>query len=597
MRSPSATIPHRLGGSLSVGALGLACWAFAVSHAHFSSMGALGLITVLTWPYYVGLILIAVTFSFELLRTELRPRRLTILLMMLVVVLFATSSAIAPTPSLSDSYLHSGFISYILQHGHVLDNFDARFSWPGTFAFGALLVNFVGQSSAWDFLRWFPLVIELLYLAPLLAIARWSGVSRRAGYLGVAFFYTGNWIYQDYFSPQGLNFLFFLVVVALALALWKPLDSPQSRVAGLARRWRAARKTITLRRIEGLDSDSRWDRSTTAAGVALICILVAAAAISHQLTPYAMILALATLLIGRRLARPEILVFAVIATVCWLSVGATNYWIGHLSNIFGSFGNLNSTIGQNVGNRVTGNSTHIIIVDTRIGLTAVLFILAGVGVLRRATDDRAIELLAGVPFALLVVQSYGGEGLLRAALFSLPFTGLLAASAFLPRSTGTIAPWLRTPPLRILGPAAVKVAIALTLCLSAVAMTLVRGGNDAYESYSLGELAAVNYVYDHIHPRDSIGMVAPYLPIFQSDVGRVSYVIASTDGSSIKYDISTMLSARPNYVILSQSQNAWGQIVQGYPAGWQTQVSTALLKNFYKTVARWNTAVVYFAEP
>ena len=587
----------RLGGSLSVGIFGIISWLTAVTNANFGAMGALGLITVLRWPYYLGLVLVVVAFSYELLRNVLRPWRLTVLIAMLVLILFGTSSIVAPTPSLSDSYLHAGFIQYILQHGHVLSNFDARFSWPGSFALGALLVTFVGQTTAWDFLRWFPLVIELLYLAPLLAIARWSGVSRRAGFLGIAFFYTGNWIYQDYFSPQGLNFLFFLVLVATALSLWRPvMRVAGGRVAGLSNRWRITLQTASHRRLEGLDSIPRWDRSLTMTGIGLIAILIAASAISHQLTPYAMILALTMLLIGRRLGRPEILVFAVVATVLWLSLGATNYWIGHLSNIFGSFGNVGSTIGQNVSNRVTGNSSHIIVVDARIGLTAIIFLLAGIGVLRRATDDRAIELLAGAPFVLLFVQSYGGEGLLRAALFSLPFTGLLAASAFLPRTSGTIVPWIHHLPAFAMRPGVIRWTVAVTLSVCAVAMTMVRGGNDAYESYSTGELAAVNYVYAHVHNNGTIGMLAPYLPIFQNDVGNVSYFIASAAGSTIKYDITQLLSARPDYVILSQSQNAWGQIVQGYPAGWESQIKTALLKNFYKVVASWPTAAVYLAE-
>ena len=83
-----------------------------------------------------------------------------------------------------------------------------------------------GQGPVIFLLRWFPLAIELAYLAPMLAIARASGVSRRAGWLGVALFFGTDWIYQDYFSPQAVNFLFYLSVVAVVLTCWRP--SPRS---------------------------------------------------------------------------------------------------------------------------------------------------------------------------------------------------------------------------------------------------------------------------------------------------------------------------------------------------------------------------------
>ena len=104
----------------------------------------------------------------------------------------------------------------------MLENYDARFSWPGTFSLGAVLAGFTGVNTV-DFLRWAPLVFELLYLPPLLVIARCSGVGVRAGWLGVALFYATNWIDQDYFSPQALNYLLYLVVLATVLACWQPV--------------------------------------------------------------------------------------------------------------------------------------------------------------------------------------------------------------------------------------------------------------------------------------------------------------------------------------------------------------------------------------
>ena len=98
-----------------------------------------------------------------------------------------------------------------------------------------------GLPGAVGFLRWAPLVFELLYLPPVLVIARFSGAGVRAGWLGVLLFYATNWIDQDYFSPQALNYLFYLVILATVLACWQP-----SRIEAGARCGGAVRDRLTV---------------------------------------------------------------------------------------------------------------------------------------------------------------------------------------------------------------------------------------------------------------------------------------------------------------------------------------------------------------
>ena len=220
---PSSRQRSGVGLGTSLGLAGLVLWMVTVLQANFLRMGPYGLVSVLGWTYFVGLFLVVVGFAAELLRTPLKSNRLIFLIIVLVVFLYGTGPAIEPVATLSDSWLIAGFVQYVVQHGHLLNSFDARFSWPGGLTLSAVLVAFAGQANAYGFLRWFPLVIELAYLAPLLVIARVSGVSKRAGWLGVALYYATNWIFQDYFSPQALNFLFFLVVIAAVLACWQPI--------------------------------------------------------------------------------------------------------------------------------------------------------------------------------------------------------------------------------------------------------------------------------------------------------------------------------------------------------------------------------------
>ena len=130
------------------------------------------------------------------------------------------------------------------------------------------------------------------------------------------------------------------------------------------------------------------------------------------------------------------LAIAFLLAVGWLSLGASNYWLGHLSQIFGGIFQFGSTATANVSSRVVGSASHRLIVDVRILLTLGLFFLAGIGALRRAASSRTLELLTVVPFFVLAGQSYGGEGLLRVAFLVGPFASLLAAAAILPSRIG-----------------------------------------------------------------------------------------------------------------------------------------------------------------
>jgi hypothetical protein len=584
----------RLG--LPLGAAGVLLWILAIHSAHFSHMGSDGLISVLGWPYFLGLAFVIAGFVLELIRRNPSSWRLLALVVVFVLFLYGTAPAIEPVAELTDSWIHAGFIQYILLHGHPLEGYDARFSWPGAFSMGAVLVKFAGQANALGFIRWFPMVIEFLYLAPLFVIVRYSGVGRRAGWLAIVFYFTANWIFQDYFSPQALNYLFYLVVVAGAFACWRPARVALSSVipGTLRDRITQSRHIMTRDRLLGREAETNWTRVQNL-GLFLICALIfLAIAMSHQLTPYALFVALLGLLITRRLGRPELVLLLIVLAAGWLSLGASNYWIGHLNDIFGSIGQFSNKLQSNVTSRVVGGQTHVYIVELRILITGGFLFMAGIGFLRRAADSRALEVLVGAPFILLGVQDYGGEGLLRVVLFALPFTSLLAASAFLPNASGEIRSLM--PPIakgryeRIFH-RALPFIIALAILVSALATTIVRGGNDAYVSFSQGELSAVNYIYDHVKTGDVYGVANYFLPVGQARLGEITEFISTSPANFRKID-RQFLKARPQYIIFSQSQENYGVDVIGYPPGWQRSLEHTLLGKGYKLVAQWATASV-----
>ncbi len=182
-------------------------------------------------------------------------------------------------------------------------------------------------------------------------------------------------------------------------------------------------------------------------------------------------------------------------------------------------------------------------------------------------------------------------------LFGLPFTSLLAASAFLPSSSGEIkslVPQISKGRYEQIFHRALPFIIAAAILVSALATTIVRGGNDSYVSFSQGELAAVNYMYDHIQPGQVFGGANYFLPVGQARLGVVNEFVATELSTPLNFrKISNrLLQAGPQYVIFSQSQENYGVEVAGYPPGWQRSLEHTLLAKGYKVVARWATASV-----
>jgi hypothetical protein len=571
----------RLGVVVTVGCalVAVALWVVTVHRADFAAMGTIGLVSILGPAYFLGLALVCVALAIELVRTHPHEGRLLGITVVLIVYLFGTACAVEPVAALTSSWGHAGFVQYVLLHGHALNGYSAEFSWPGAFSMFSLIGAFMGKADVLLLLRWFPLAIELLYLPAVLAIARASGVSRRVGWLGIALFYGTDWIYQDYFSPQAINYLFYLVVVATVLACWRPAAALVSRGhPALRGRWARTREALRSRRLLGRDATTRWPASTVIGTFLVLCLLFVASAMSHQLTPYAIVLALVACLATRRLGRPELVAIAFLLAVGWLSLGASNYWLGHLAQIFGGIFNFGSTAATNVTGRVVGSESHRLIVDARILLTAGLFVLAALGAARRATASRTLEVLAVAPFFVLVGQSYGGEGLLRVALLSGPFAALLAASAILPAREGPIRPWL--PQIRFghHGRALVGVIVAVVLVASTAVMVTVRGGNDYYETFAPGELAAVNYIYALARPNVTVGLVAPYEPIGQWRVGDITVRGVAAGGSipTQAHILTSLILACPAWIILGQAQQHWGEVLAGYPANWEAKLIVSL---------------------
>ena len=541
-------------------------WLSSLGHVDLRDLTDIGLISALPPSFFLAIAVLTAGFFLEIARREgARPAVLWAHLGLAVVFLQGVVSVVEGAPRFPTSWIHAGFTDQIADHHTTLPMLDARFSWPGFFSVAALVETVAGLDSALWFVRWAPVVFGLVTLLPAAVIVRTALVDDRARWTALWIFCVGNWVGQDYFAPQALNFLLYLVVLAILLQFFRPsvprpvpffsrVPSREAPVAPLPPRARVAL-------------------------VAVIVAVFAASTVSHQLTPFALAAAAAALVVSRRCELTWLPVLFVVGAIAWVSFGAEAYWVGHLSDVTGGVGKLSGSLQSGVGQRIGGSSGHVFVLRLRMAATVLLYAVAAVGAVRSWRQTGGVPwphlLLMLAPFTLVGVQSYGGEILLRVYLFSLPFLALLVALAFCPGSPGVPGGEPRSP-----GRKPIVAAGALSLAI-AVAFLAIRYGNERFESFTDNEVAAVEWVYENAPAGARVVAVNPSLPWKHRDITKFSYIsqvqVPHLDEAAELLDYMTAKPRADGLLILTRSQVAHGELVQGLPPGWDENVTRLLL--------------------
>nr|WP_203644839.1 lipopolysaccharide biosynthesis protein [Streptomyces sp. SID14478] len=549
---------------LLVAALGL-YWGpvLGMGDTDLDAMGGLGLISVLPPLTLLGAALLIGVFA-SLLWLE-RPHRRLLLLTLLatVVCLHALPAVIESEPRFATAWQHLGFLDYIDRTGTAVPDLDARWSWPGFFALAAFVAKACGVSDLTEVIRWWPLAVQLLYLAPMFLLLRSVRASWRAKWTGLWIFVLSGWVGQDYFSPQGFTYLLYLVFVAILL-VW----------------FRAPRVLWTKRRPGELEVEPT-DRRQRAVLLVVLIALFAATVPAHQLTPFVMLGVLAVLvLVGRCELRGLPLLFGVVVVV-WLGFLAEPYWSGHFNDLFGGVGGVGGNVTSSVSGRIQGgSSTHKLVLYTRVLLAGAVMAFACYGWWRRREwkyRERSLVVLTFVPFLGFGMQSYGGEMALRVFMFALPGAALLAGLALFPR-TGVTAKERDRDRVSLAPLAALMAGLVLM-----GGFLVARWGNEPFERILPGEVAAMDYVYAHDDPTvrllwmsdDTVNNVTPSLPWGARDMEKVQYVptLAPVDPVLVGGLVKSLKDAGPDsYLMINKSQVTYLQLDVGYAKSWPTRL-------------------------
>ncbi|MDR0341918.1 MAG: hypothetical protein LBI49_02185, partial [Nocardiopsaceae bacterium] len=503
--------------------LSITLWGASLAQASTGgiSTSGLGLIPALPATFWAATGLLILSFCLAVMRPAARGGVLAGHLVTLVTILHATPVILYGTLRYSWSWKHIGVIDFISHHGVVFNLggiLGPYQGWPGFFTLSSFLTTGGGQSSALSYASWALPVNDLLWLGPIILITRAFTSDRRHIWTAAWLFELGNWVGQDYFSPQAFTFFLYLTVLALCLRwLWHPhvlrqrrrdgrrarasMPAPTTMRAGWRMLTRRARTRPDLTQtvpagpllsvdIPPLEAEDPLPDSARLALVACMFPLMVAIASSHQLTPFMLIAALTVLAVFRQV-RPVLLpVLMAAITIDWILYGARPWLTANSAQLLAGLGMpLGNTSSHLVGGTQIPFDQVIVEWGARL-LSAAIVVLAVAGFFRyrryhygparRSWNRTALLGVAAIPS--VAANSYGGEIIFRAFLFALPFMAVTAAATFFPHP-------------------AIGRGVRACLALAAVSLTLAGGftlanyGSEAINYFTPAEVSAAQWLY------------------------------------------------------------------------------------------------------
>lgn len=420
--------PALLWGALFLGT-GLGLWASSLPSIATSGLDDYGLLPVLPPAWFVGVGLLVLGGVVSLCLRRSIPALQAVFVFALILALYGTVPLITPEPQYSWVYKHIGVVRFIEVGGRLNPNLDIYNHWPGFFAAAALFTVLGGRPNPVSYVAWAEIFFMVVDVVLIVAIVRKLTEDTRKAWGTALVFTVTNWIGQNYYSPQALDLTLVLAIYLLIVSyLGVPADERRTGRVIRSLQW-----LRILPRSFGLPP-SRGGRQRRQA-VVLLLVLDAAAVISHQLSPYMLLFGIAALVLARML-RP----FWLIAAVALITVGFLLPNLDYVARHFGLFSGLDLLKNAAPPSGAVPDAMPGKVFHGQAGqyLSLGVWALMCVGfVRRRRRSDPVVvpvALLAIAPMVTAAGQNYGGEGILRIYLFSLPWASLLIVWALEPAS-------------------------------------------------------------------------------------------------------------------------------------------------------------------
>lgn len=548
-------------------------WFASLRYVQPTDLSDVGLVSALPIGCFVALIVITGTFTVLVKAANEHRALLTATLVALIAMIYGAPAVMGEAARFAVTWRHVGVIEHIRSVGSVDPDIDAYFNWPGFFIFGAFLTD-AARVDLLAIANWFPAFLNILYILPLWVIFARFTTDERQRWLALWLFFLGNWVAQDYLSPQGISFFLYLAVCAGILTVFTNTESVQQLLVRL----KASLRRTGARPPGTMPAPSEFGSVERAGTIVVIVVVFAAVASGHQLTPFAIVVAAASLALLRASSARLLPVLMTSVIGLWSAFMAVAYFKGHFGTLLANV--LQGTVESNVTSRLSGSTGHVVVVQTRLALTFALCLLAAIGAVvavRRREAVAPLIVLSAAPFLLVPLQPYGGEMLMRVYLFGLPFIALLAASVFTARVSRR-ASRLST------------VAVSAMLLVFTGAFLVARYGNERMDEFTRAEVSAVESVYRLAPPDSRIVAATRSVPWKFRDYEKHRYLVlqdfwslSGDDGAAdaLAGSLANRLKqdGRPAFVILTRSQVAEGEMMGIAQPGFIGRLGAALRRS------------------
>lgn len=563
---------HRPGWSTilawAVPPLAVLAWFASVWDVHPRTFSDVGLVSQLGPLAYVAFAVLALSFALAVVRRPFREGLAAAHVGALVTVLFATPAVVYPTVRYSWAWKHMGIVDYIGRHGRVdpaIDVLAIYHNWPGFFAGNHLLQTWMGADDILTVARWAPFVVTLATVGAVTLLAATFSADRRAVWLTAWLFVLGDWVGQEYFSPQAMSYLLYLVAIALAL-----------RVS----------------RAKGRRSGAGGDPDVT---ILAVIVLIVAIATSHQITPAMLCVALVALTVTRRARLLVVAVVAVVVTVVWALWGAADFVAANVKMILEGFGSPMANAEGNLVDTTSISDGQALVALAGRFVVLVTGLVAVIGVVRAWRRDRPATLtmlvLGASPMVILATNEFGGEILFRVYLFALPVAAWFGAQALL-------------DPPRLRGRLAVIAPLVVSLALFP-GFLLAHFGKDGHYVFTRQEYAAADFLYEHAPPGSLLVQGSSNYPVQFRNYENFRYVPLDTEGVSARQEMADdpvgvltrwMSDERDEaaYLLITRSQEREAESMGYRPRRFLEHLETTLLASDRFRVAFRNRDAIIF---
>lgn len=535
----------------------VATWALSLPSIDLYHLDDYGLTKELPVPWYAALGAAALGAA----GVTMVPRRpngwvVAAWIGVVALILYGTLPFLAEQPHYTWVYKHIGVTRFITESGRVDPSIDIYNRWPGMFAFSAMLGSLAGRENPVNYAAWAELFFALSNMLVLAAIVRSVTRDTRVAGGAALLFLLSNWVGQGYYSPQAFAFLLSLTVIYIAL---RHLSGPLGRGG----EWVVRVVSKVVRRPQAPEHPPLPDPWPAWAAITLVLVLDAVLVISHQLTPYVVIVELAALIAFGPVRRPWLVLAAIGLTVLYLLPNLD--YVNHNFGLFTSFDPFNNARHSSLYDFAPMEGKEF---NARAGrvLTFALWLSGAVGALvlaRRGQARRALPLaiLAVAPFAVVFGQNYGGEASLRVMLFTSPWFAALAAWA-----------------IGLLRRGVVRGLVAGLLSLAfAAAFVPAYFGVEEVNTIPKGQVDASEHFYARAQPGSVLLLSGPNFPVrygpnysefagpqsdFDPNLLRVDRFRYRELGASDLPDVISLIHqySRKGYIVFSSSQFEYAKV-------------------------------------